>query len=102
MSERISVDPAELRASAAAARSIGDELQQPATTAAGASRSTGGELAGWSVGAELQSLADGWAPTLGKLTERLATTASALEASAQGHEWNDDQIAGTWRKQGQR
>ncbi|QKW23963.1 hypothetical protein HUT16_37140 [Kitasatospora sp. NA04385] len=50
----------------------------------------------------MQSLAQGWAPTLGKLTERLATTASALEASAQGHEWNDDQIADAWRKQGQR
>ncbi|WAL75378.1 type VII secretion target [Kitasatospora sp. YST-16] len=102
MNERISVDPAELRASAAAARNIGEELRQPAATATGASRSTGGELAGWSVGAGLQSLADGWAPTLDKLTERLASTAAALEASAQGHEWNDGRIADAWRKQGQR
>ncbi|MFB7949909.1 hypothetical protein ACFC6L_33955 [Kitasatospora phosalacinea] len=102
MSEQISVDPAELRASAAAARSIGEELQQPGAAAIAASRSTSGELAGWSIGGELQSLAQGWDPVLGKLTERLATTASALEASAQGHEWNDDQIADAWRKQGQR
>ncbi|WP_158715317.1 hypothetical protein [Kitasatospora phosalacinea] len=101
MSEQISVDPAELRASAAAARSLGEELQQPSTAAIASSRSTSSELAGWSIGGELQSLADGWDPTLGKVTERLATTASALEASAQGHEWNDDQIADTWRKQGQ-
>ncbi|MEU3494646.1 hypothetical protein [Kitasatospora cineracea] len=102
MSERISVDPAELRASAAAARSIGEELQQPATTAVAASRSTGSELAGWSIGGQLQRLAEGWDPTLDRLAERLTTTASALEATAQGHEWNDDRIAGTWRGNGER
>ncbi|QKW23942.1 hypothetical protein HUT16_36920 [Kitasatospora sp. NA04385] len=102
MSEQIRVDPAELRASAAAVRSIGEELQPPATGATDSSRTTAGELAGWSVGAELQSLADGWAPALGRLSERLADTASALEASAQGHEWNNDQIAETWQRQGQR
>ncbi|MFJ5881428.1 hypothetical protein [Kitasatospora cineracea] len=39
---------------------------------------------------------------LGRLSERLATTASALEAGAQGHEWNDDRIAEMWQRQGQR
>ncbi|MFC8719418.1 hypothetical protein [Kitasatospora sp. NPDC057198] len=102
MSEQISVDPAELRASAAAARSIGEELRQPAAAATDSSRSTAGELAGWSVGKELQSLAEGWAPTLGRLSERLDTTASALEAGAQGHEWNNDAIAEMWQRQGQR
>ncbi|GLW75132.1 hypothetical protein Kpho02_74290 [Kitasatospora phosalacinea] len=102
MSEQISVDPAELRASAAAARSIGEELQQPSAAAIASSRSTGSELAGWSIGGELQSLAQGWDPVFGKLTERLVTTACALEASAQGHEWNDGQIAEMWQRQGQR
>ncbi|RAJ44641.1 hypothetical protein K353_01217 [Kitasatospora sp. SolWspMP-SS2h] len=102
MSEQISVDPAELRASAAASRSIGEELRQPVAAATGASRTTGGELAGWSVGAELQRLAKGWTTPLGGLAERLAATAAALEASARGHEWNDDRIAGTWRKPGAR
>ncbi|MFI1524578.1 hypothetical protein [Kitasatospora cineracea] len=102
MSEQISVDPAELRASAAAARSIGEELRQPSMAAIASGRSTSSELAGWSIGGELQSLADGWDPVLGRLSERLATTASALEASAQGHEWNDGRIAEAWRKQGQR
>ncbi|WP_303392127.1 hypothetical protein [Kitasatospora sp. NA04385] len=39
MSEQISADPAGLRASAAAARSIGEELQQPSAAAIAASRS---------------------------------------------------------------
>ncbi|MFJ1796577.1 hypothetical protein [Kitasatospora griseola] len=94
------MDPAELRASAAAARTIGEELQPPSTTATASSRTAAGELTGWSIGPELQNLADGWDPTLGKLRERLTTTAAALEGSAQGHEWTDDQIADTWRKQG--
>ncbi|MFB7948009.1 hypothetical protein ACFC6L_24185 [Kitasatospora phosalacinea] len=97
MNEQVRVDPQELRASAAAARDIGEEFRPPAGSATAAGRAAGGELAGWSIGAGLGRLADGWAPVLDTLAERLVGTAAALEATALGHEGNDRRIADAWR-----
>ncbi|GLW55528.1 hypothetical protein [Kitasatospora phosalacinea] len=97
MNEQVRVDPQELRASAAAARNIGEEFRPPADTATTAGRAAGGELAGWSIGPGLCGLADGWAPVLDTLAARLTGTAAALEATARGHEDNDHRIADAWR-----
>ncbi|MFD7732440.1 hypothetical protein ACFV6F_18870 [Kitasatospora phosalacinea] len=97
MNEQVRVDPQELRASAAAARNIGEEFRPPADTATTAGRAAGGELAGWSIGAGLRSLADDWTPVLAALAERLTGTAAALEATALGHEDNDRRIADAWQ-----
>nr|WP_179419620.1 type VII secretion target [Streptomyces sp. TLI_235] len=102
MSEQISVDPSELRASAATARAIAGEFQPSTAKTTAASRASAGELAGWSIGPALGSLADQWAPALDKTAERLTSTATNLESTAQGHEWNDQQIAETWQQQGAR
>ncbi|GAA5022689.1 hypothetical protein [Kitasatospora paranensis] len=97
MSGRISVDPRGLRASAAAARAIGDEFTGPCTSAVTAGRAAADHLAGWAVGAALARHAEAWAPTLARVAERLADTAADLDATAAGHEWNDDAVAETWQ-----
>ncbi|GLW72810.1 hypothetical protein Kpho02_51090 [Kitasatospora phosalacinea] len=97
MDGQVRVDPQELRASAAAARNIGEEFRPPADTATAAGRAAGGALAGWSIGPGLHRFADDWAPVLGTLAERLTGTAAALEATALAHERNDHRIADTWR-----
>ncbi|WP_371494157.1 hypothetical protein OG871_03530 [Kitasatospora sp. NBC_00374] len=99
MSGQIRVDAVELRASARVAESIAEELGKPADTAVTASRAAAGPLAGWSVSAALESMADGWAPTLAKVRDRFTTTAANLQRTADGHEWNDRAVAEVWQRQ---
>lgn len=98
MSGRISVDPSGLRASAAAARAIGDEFAGPSASAVTAGRAAADDLAGWPVGAALARHAETWAPALARVSQRLADTAANLDATAGGHEWNDDAVTETWQQ----
>ncbi|WP_371501947.1 hypothetical protein OG871_33475 [Kitasatospora sp. NBC_00374] len=96
MSE-IKVAPAELRASAAAARTLGQELAAPVDSTIGGSTAAAGRLAGWSLAQGLHQLADGWAAPLAALRRRLDDTAANLETTAHNHELNDREIADAWK-----
>lgn len=98
MSGRINVGIGELRASAATARRLGEELAPQGDRTVGVSRTAAGELPGWSIGQALGRLADEWAPALAGTAERLTTTGANLEATAQGYEWNEQQIAEPWQE----
>ncbi|BAJ26678.1 MULTISPECIES: hypothetical protein [Kitasatospora] len=93
----LSVDPNELRASAAAARTLAEEFGPPSAAAPAAALGAAGELAGWPLGPALAALAHGWEPVLRALAAEPAASADALEASACGHERNDGRLAGSWR-----
>ncbi|MCX5213060.1 hypothetical protein OG689_27955 [Kitasatospora sp. NBC_00240] len=96
----IKVDPAALRASAGLARAIGEELAMPFESVIRTGSAAAALLAGWSVADELGEMSKGWAPTFTKIRERIKNTATNLDATADGHEWNDQAIAQLWTPRG--
>ncbi|MET9617492.1 type VII secretion target [Kitasatospora indigofera] len=100
MGDQIKINPDDLRISGNRSRAIAGDLAGPAEAAIAASRSASGQMAGWSVASKLEQVANGWAPALAAVRDRLTKAADNLESTAQGHAWNDRAIAEAWEKQG--
>ncbi|WP_306323365.1 MULTISPECIES: type VII secretion target [unclassified Streptomyces] len=93
MSKETHVDPAELRASAAVADALAEDLAGPAGKAVKEAATAGSSLAGWSFGAALSDVSSSWKPALDGLHARMKAGAANLRSSAQGHEWNDQRTS---------
>ncbi len=95
----LKVDPGEIYMSAGVARAIGEDFAKPCQTVATASHTAVGQLAGWSVAARLGQVADGWAPVLLSVGDRLKKTADNLTATAQAYRSNEHANVEVWHKQ---
>ncbi len=93
---KVIVKPADLRASAGIAKSLGEEFGTPVQNALNTSSTVAGQLTGWSIAGGLGQLGTGWSQPLGVLQQRLASTATNLNANAAAHEHNDSAVAGAW------
>ncbi|AUY50683.1 hypothetical protein [Streptomyces sp. CB01881] len=96
---KVVIQPADLRASAGIVKSLGEELGAPVQNAVNTSTTASGQLTGWSIAGGLGQLGSGWAKPLGALRQRLADTASNLNANADAHAHNDQAVAGGWAAQ---
>lgn len=93
MSDKLKVNPAELRASAHAADTISKDMKQPNNAAVKESGAAADSMHGWSISGALQEIADSWKGDLNGLHDRAASGASNLRSSAAGHEWNESLIS---------
>ncbi|MFE9441502.1 hypothetical protein ACFYO2_21385 [Streptomyces sp. NPDC006602] len=100
MSQRTDVDPAELRASAAACDDIARTMKGPADKAVKEAGTAGGSLTGWSMGPALTEIATSWKPALDGLHARIQAGGDNLRSSADGHEWNDERVSQDFEKTG--
>ncbi|MBD0670116.1 hypothetical protein [Streptomyces sp. CBMA156] len=96
MSDRIAIQTADLWASAGIAKTLSDELDKPVQAALNTSTTVSTQLTGWSISGGLGQLGTGWAKPLGDLRQRLADTATNLNANASAHEHRDQAVAGGW------
>ncbi|MFH9354047.1 hypothetical protein [Kitasatospora sp. NPDC017646] len=93
---KVVVKPADLRASAGIAKTLGEEFSAPIQNAVNTSATVSGQLTGWSIAGGLAQLGTGWSKPLGDLQQRLVNTATNLEANAAAHEHKDQAVAGAW------
>lgn len=92
----MTVAPTDLRASAGLAGTLSEELDSPIRNAVETSSTVSGRLAGWSIANGLGQLGTGWAAPLGTLKQRLADTATSLNANADAHTRNEQATADGW------
>jgi hypothetical protein len=95
----LKVDPGEIYKSAGVARAIGEDFAKPCQAAVTASHTAVSQLTGWSVAARLGQVADGWAPVLSGVGDRLKKTADNLTATAQAYTNNEHANVDVWQKQ---
>lgn len=93
---KVVIQPTDLRASAGIAKSLGEELGTPIQNAVNTGSTASGQLTGWSIAGGLSQLGTSWSQPLGDLQQRLASTATNLNANAAAHEHNDRAVAGAW------
>ncbi|MFJ9609675.1 hypothetical protein ACIRS1_25370 [Kitasatospora sp. NPDC101176] len=93
---KVVIKPADLRASAGVVKTLGEEFGAPIQNAVNTSATVSGQLTGWSIAGGLAQLGTDWSKPLGDLQQRLANTATNLEANATAHEHNDQAAAGAW------
>ncbi|MDI3407942.1 hypothetical protein [Streptomyces cavernicola] len=98
----LNVEPSELRASAGAADGIGDDLQKPIDKAVNDARSAAVTMNKWSITAELDRVANDWGTALHDLRKSVGgeggdSEAERLRRTADGHEFNEDLTAQSFR-----
>ncbi|MEU4116434.1 hypothetical protein AB0F71_18290 [Kitasatospora sp. NPDC028055] len=69
--------PADLRASAGIAKTLGQEFGAPVQNAVNTGATVAGQLTGWSVAGGRAHVGTGWSKALVDLQQRLASTAAA-------------------------
>lgn len=92
MSQKLNVDPAELRASAEACDDIAHDMKEPAGKAVQEAQTSGGSLSGWSIGPALTEIATSWKPALDGLRSRIQVGGDNLRATAKNHDWNEKRV----------
>ncbi|GCD45909.1 hypothetical protein [Streptomyces paromomycinus] len=99
--EGISVTPETLRASAAAADSISHDLEQPIATAKRDIEAAGTALKTWHVGPDMERVGHDWGMALDELRKRIGgdaeSSATRLRRTADGHQYNEDVTAQSFR-----
>ncbi|MFK0290884.1 hypothetical protein ACIQU6_10460 [Streptomyces sp. NPDC090442] len=98
----ISVTPEELRAAAGAADAISQDLQKPVAMAKRDIEAAGTALKTWPIGPDMERVAHDWGMALDELSKRIGggapkSAASRLRRTADGHEYNEDFTAQTFR-----
>ncbi|WP_431043356.1 hypothetical protein ACQUSR_16660 [Streptomyces sp. P1-3] len=89
----LKVTPAVLRAAAAAADTISNDLTSKIKTAVDDSVTVTESLSGWAVTKQLDTTTESWRLGLKTIRERLEATATALRGTISDHEWNEKEIA---------
>lgn len=100
MSQKLNVDPAELRASAGACDDIADDMKGPADKAVQEAGTAGSSLTGWSVGPALTEISGSWKPALDGLHSRVRAGGDNLRATAKNHDWNEQRVEQDFEKTG--
>lgn len=100
MSQKLNVDPSELRASAGACDDIAQHMKGPADKAVEEAQTAGASLTGWSIGPALTEIAASWKPALAGLHARVQAGADSLRATAKNHEWNEHRVERDFEKTG--
>ncbi|MFJ9618881.1 hypothetical protein [Streptomyces noursei] len=98
----ISVAPEELRAAAGAADAISQDLHGPIATAKRDIEAAGTALKTWHIGPDMERVAHDWGMALDELSKRIGggdpkSAASRLRRTADGHEYNEDLTAQSFR-----
>jgi uncharacterized protein YukE len=98
VSQKLNVNPAELRASAGACDDIARDMKDPADKAVQEAQTSGGSLTGWSIGPALTELATSWKPALDGLHSRVQAGGDNLRATAKSHDWNENRVEKDFEK----
>ncbi|MFH8404881.1 hypothetical protein ACH4FX_08895 [Streptomyces sp. NPDC018019] len=97
----ISVTPETLRASAAAADTISQDLEKPIATAKRDIEAAGTALKAWHVGPDMERVGHDWGMALDELRKRIGggaeSSAARLRHTADGHQDNEDVTARSFR-----
>jgi hypothetical protein len=98
----MSVIPEELRSAADAADAISRDLQAPIATAKRDVEVAGTALKSWHIGPDMERVAHDWGMALDELCQRIGggdpeSAASRLRRTADGHEFNEDLTAQSFR-----
>jgi hypothetical protein len=98
----INVDPSELRASAGAADGVGNDLREPVEKAERDARSAATAMSDWSIADELERVANDWGEALHNLRRGIGgeggdSEAERLRRTADGHEYNEDLTAQSFK-----
>lgn len=92
MSDNLSVQPGELRASAHAQDGIAEDIEKPCGKAVTETRTAAGSAEGWSVASALHMIGETWQPALDGLHKRLRQGAGNLRDTADNHAWNEQMV----------
>ena len=101
MSQKLHVDPAELRASAGACDSISQDMKGPADKVVTETQTAGTSFDGWSIGPALAEIATSWKPALDGLHSRVKAGGSNLRETAKNHDWNEKRVEQDFEKPGE-
>ncbi|GAU70941.1 hypothetical protein SSP35_24_00460 [Streptomyces sp. NBRC 110611] len=98
----ISVSPEELRAAAGAADAISQDLQEAIATARRDIEAAGTAMKSWLIGPDMERVANDWGTALDELSKQIGgadpeSAASRLRRTADGHEYNEDLTAQSFR-----